>query len=63
VIEEKLGMNHKTEILTAIIEAANEIAQQAESMERREVPIGLLCEVFDRLMDAEVALESCQREE
>jgi hypothetical protein len=32
-------------------------------MERREVPIGLLCEVFDRLMDAEVALESCQREE
>lgn len=56
-------MNDKTEIITAIIEAANGIAQQAESLERREVPIGVLCEVFDRLMDAEVAIESCQPEE
>jgi hypothetical protein len=53
----------KADLLTAITEVANEIAQQAESLERREVPIGCLREVFDHLMQATVTLESCLPED
>jgi hypothetical protein len=47
----------------AIIEVANKIAQQAESLECRDVPIGALAEIFDYLMQATVVLESIQPED